>query len=207
VRRQHAAVDEHRARESHAAVPDAMSGRQTAELDRQGVPIVMEQEPGSSGVIVRDHLLRLLAGWPFYSHRSTGSKSDRAMPLAALVEGGAVKLVRGPWNAAFLDEAEVFPFAAHDDQIDSASLALSHLAWMGADDGVPEVLVPGKSYGDDYHGFTGSALGLGGGEWPGTSSHTRRHVAPRSPCRGRVAGQSFTFRRPSGETRAAACSG
>ena len=29
-------------------------------------------------------------------------------------------LVRGAWNAAFLDEAEMFPLGDHDDQLDAA---------------------------------------------------------------------------------------
>jgi hypothetical protein len=36
--------------------------------------------------------------------------------------------VRGPWIKDFLDEAEIFPYGAHDDQVDAASLALAKLA-------------------------------------------------------------------------------
>ena len=31
---------------------------------------------------------------------------------------------------ARLDETEIFPFGAHDDQVDAASLALEKLAWV-----------------------------------------------------------------------------
>jgi predicted phage terminase large subunit-like protein len=102
--------------------------RATAEQDGRLVPIWMEQEPGSAGVAVIDHYLRhVLAGWRFKGVRSTGSKAERAQPLAAQAEGGAVRLVRGPWNKEFLDEAELFPFGAHDDMVDAASLALAKL--------------------------------------------------------------------------------
>jgi predicted phage terminase large subunit-like protein len=97
--------------------------RQTAEADGSKVRIVMEQEPGSAGVAVIDHYLRLLNGFRFSGVRSTGSKADRALPLAAQAEGGTVKLLRGPWNRDFLDEIELFPFGTHDDQVDAASLA------------------------------------------------------------------------------------
>ncbi len=100
----------------------------TAVQDGRGVAICMEQEPGSSGKTVTDFYLRLLCGFNFYGVHSTGSKADRAGPLAAQAEGGAVKLVRGPWNKDFLDEAETFPLGTHDDQIDAASLALQRLA-------------------------------------------------------------------------------
>jgi predicted phage terminase large subunit-like protein len=101
--------------------------RRTAEADGRGVSIWMEQEPGSAGVAVRDHYLRLLAGFDFHGERSTGSKVDRAVPLAAQAEGGTVKLVRGAWNKAFLDEVELFPFGTHDDIVDSTTLAFAHL--------------------------------------------------------------------------------
>jgi predicted phage terminase large subunit-like protein len=103
--------------------------RATAEQDGRGVSIWMEQEPGSSGVAVIDHYLRhVLAGFDFHGERSTGHKADRAQPLAAQAEGGAVKLLRGPWNKDFLDEIEMFPFGPHDDQVDAAAAAFVRLA-------------------------------------------------------------------------------
>jgi predicted phage terminase large subunit-like protein len=102
--------------------------RRTAEADGKSVAIWMEKEPGSSGLAVIAHYLRLLSGWNFHGERSIGSKAERAQPLAAQAEGGLVKLLRGEWNKAFLDEVEVFPFGAHDDQVDAASLALDKLA-------------------------------------------------------------------------------
>jgi phage terminase large subunit-like protein len=82
--------------------------------------------------VVIDHYRRhVLPGFIFYGQRSTGSKADRAQPLAALAEGGAVQLLRGPWNREFLDEIESFPFGGvHDDQVDAASLAASQLNWF-----------------------------------------------------------------------------
>ena len=102
----------------------------TAEQDGRDVAIYMEQEPGSAGVTVISHYLRLLCGFSFHGQRSTGSKADRAQPFAAQAEGGAVKLLRGRWNKDFLDEAEMFPFGTKDDQIDAASLALAKLGWV-----------------------------------------------------------------------------
>jgi predicted phage terminase large subunit-like protein len=103
---------------------------QTAQEDGREVRIIMEQEPGSAGVAVVDHYLRLLQRYDFRGQRSTGSKADRAQPLAAQAEGGAVRLLRGPWNRDFLDEIEAFPFGRHDDQVDTASLALDRLAGL-----------------------------------------------------------------------------
>jgi predicted phage terminase large subunit-like protein len=137
--------------------------RQTAEVDGWETAIWMEQEPGSSGAAVIDHYLRLLAGFAFRGERSTGSKADRAQPLAAQAEGGTVKLLRGPWNKDFLDEAEMFPFGVHDDQIDGATLAFAKLSrsWMGAEvEQGPCVLTAGRG---DLGGWLGPASD--GGVW------------------------------------------
>jgi predicted phage terminase large subunit-like protein len=103
--------------------------RLRAELDGKPVPVIMEQEPGSSGKALADHYLRrVLAGYNFRTVRSTGGKATRALPLAAAAEGGLVRLVRGHWNREFLDEVEAFPQGAHDDQVDATSLAFTSLA-------------------------------------------------------------------------------
>jgi len=103
--------------------------RQTAELDGKAVAIHMEQEPGSAGVALADHYARrVLAGYTFKAERSTGDKGTRAQPLAAAAERGLVKLVAGHWTKDLLDELEVFPYGAHDDQVDACSLGFAKLA-------------------------------------------------------------------------------
>jgi predicted phage terminase large subunit-like protein len=105
--------------------------RQTAVEDGRGVKILMEQEPGSAGVAVIDHYRRtMLSGYNFQGERSTGSKADRAQPVAAQAEGGAVKLLRGAWNRDLLDELEAFPFGTHDDMVDALTLAFQGIAGM-----------------------------------------------------------------------------
>lgn len=102
--------------------------RQTAELDGRAVDVYMEQEPGSSGVNTIDHYRRrILLGFAFRGNKTTGSKEVRANPLSAAAEAGNVKLVRGPWINAFLDEIESFPLGSHDDQVDSTSGAFEML--------------------------------------------------------------------------------
>ena len=105
--------------------------KQTATLDTRRVPIWFEQEPGSSGATVIDTYQRkVLVAYAVYSHKPTGDKATRAGPLASAAEAGNVKLVRGPWNADFLDEIDgVFGGGAdHDDQADAASGAHTVLA-------------------------------------------------------------------------------
>lgn len=103
--------------------------RQTAELDGKNVLIYMEQEPGSSGKSIIDHYTRrILTGFYFKANRPTGDKEIMANPVSSQAEAGNIKLVRGPWINDYLDEATLFPFGAHDDQVDAVSGAFAILS-------------------------------------------------------------------------------
>ena len=102
--------------------------KQTADMDGISTKIRMEQEPGSSGKAIIDHYVKVLVGYDFRGMLSTGSKEVRANPVASQAEAGNMKIIGGPWLAAFLDEAELFPTGSHDDQVDALSGALSALS-------------------------------------------------------------------------------
>lgn len=106
---------------------------QTAYEDGHAVAIRMEQEPGSSGKALLDQYARyVLPGYDFAGIRATGDKVTRARPFAAAVANGNVRLVRAPWLTEWLDEFASFPEAAnHDDQVDSAVGAFTHLTGLG----------------------------------------------------------------------------
>jgi predicted phage terminase large subunit-like protein len=88
----------------------------------------MEQEPGSSGVNTIVLYRRLLAGFEFHSNKTTGSKEIRANGSSSQAEGGNVKLVRGFWNDAFLNELAAFPMkGVHDDQVDAFDGAMEQI--------------------------------------------------------------------------------
>jgi predicted phage terminase large subunit-like protein len=93
----------------------------------------MEMEPGSSGKALVDQYARyVLPGYNFAGIRATGDKVTRARPFAAAVANGNVRVVRGPWLTQWLDELSSFPEACdHDDQVDSAVGAFTHLAGLG----------------------------------------------------------------------------
>ena len=101
---------------------------QTAQLDGRLVSIRMEQEPGASGKSMIDHYARtVLLGLDFDGVPSLREKVLRAGPFSSAAQAGNFKLVNGRWIADFLDEAESFPEAGHDDQIDSVSGAMAAL--------------------------------------------------------------------------------
>lgn len=99
------------------------------------VTIGLEGDPGQAGKAELVYLVQALAGYPIKTARVTKSKELRAAAFSSQWHSGNVKIVRGPWNEAFLSELEGFPVAEKDDQVDSSSGAFNHLA-MGAIPGV-----------------------------------------------------------------------
>lgn len=106
--------------------------KNTATQDGQPVRIVLPQDPGQAGKFQVRILASKLAGFVVSAEAESGSKEDRADPFAAQCEVGNVKLVRGPWNDAFLEELCQFPRGGHDDQVDAASGAFRQLVSLSA---------------------------------------------------------------------------
>lgn len=114
-----------RDRKSPAGVETML--RNTASQDGRQVRIVVPQDPGAAGKSNAAHLIKLLAGYAVKATIESGSKVDRARPVSAQAEAGNIKLVRGPWNEAFLEEVCMFPSGAHDDQVDALSGGFAEL--------------------------------------------------------------------------------
>lgn len=122
--------DVRRVRKSAAGVEALV--KQTAQLDGTGVSIWIEQEPGSAGKSIVSHYQRnVLPQFNVKGDKVTGSKVIRANPLSGAAEAGNVRIVRGSWNKAFLDEIELFPEGNHDDQVDAASGAYNKVGESG----------------------------------------------------------------------------
>lgn len=101
--------------------------KNTATADGKAVRIVIPQDPGAAGKAYAASVVTLLAGWKVKAVIETGSKITRAEAIEAQAEIGNVKLVRGAWNEAFLEEVSMFPNGAHDDQVDAMSGAFAAL--------------------------------------------------------------------------------
>jgi predicted phage terminase large subunit-like protein len=101
--------------------------QQVAQADGQQVRIVVPEDPGSAGKDAALQFIRLFNGYNIKAVRETGSKELRADGLASQVNAGNVALVRGPWNAAFVDELRQFPTGKNDDQVDAAAGAYNEL--------------------------------------------------------------------------------
>ena len=101
---------------------------QTAAIDGSSTQIVIEQEPGASGVnTVYNYVTRVLADYTVRGQRATGSKLERAGPVSSQAEVGNIRLLRGAWLSEFLDELEAFPYGGHDDQVDALSGSVMRL--------------------------------------------------------------------------------
>jgi len=94
------------------------------------------QDPGQAGKHQKVTFLEMLAAYPVFSSTESGDKALRATPIAAQAEGGRVYMVIAPWNAAFLDEAAVFPAGLYKDQVDALSRAYARVVKL------PEIVVP-----------------------------------------------------------------
>jgi predicted phage terminase large subunit-like protein len=104
--------------------------KQTAEIDGIETKIIMEQEPGASGLIAIDHYARdILQGYAFAGLKSTGSKVVRAQPFSAAVENGNVKICKDcQWIEDMLYELVAFQTKGiHDDIVDALSGAFTQL--------------------------------------------------------------------------------
>lgn len=123
-------LDVARFRGAPAAVEDGI--RRTAALDGLDVTIGLPRDPGQAGVHQISYLTARLAGHRVRSSPETGAKETRAMPIASQVEAGNLALLRGDWNAVFLDELSEFPNGSKDDQIDALSRAFAMLTDGGA---------------------------------------------------------------------------
>jgi predicted phage terminase large subunit-like protein len=97
------------------------------EADGQQVAQWLPEDPGQAGKEQAQSYIRSMPGYRISALRMTGSKEDRAHPVAAQFNAGVISVLRGSWNAAFLEELGAFPLGQHDDQVDSLSLAFSQL--------------------------------------------------------------------------------
>jgi predicted phage terminase large subunit-like protein len=100
----------------------------TASQDGQAVTVRMPQDPGAAGKADSETKVKLLKGYPVVVKPISGDKATRARPASAQAEAGNVKLLRGPWNEAFLNEICAFPNGTFDDQLDAFADALNELA-------------------------------------------------------------------------------
>ena len=105
--------------------------KEVAAADGLFTKVVIEQEPGASGVRDVDAWYRELARYDVHADRPSSDKPSRARPLAAAIGNGILEIADGPWRAAFINEAVGFPRGEHDDQVDAVSGAYAQCVDAG----------------------------------------------------------------------------
>lgn len=95
--------------------------------DGRGTHQSIPQDPGSAGKSQKSHLGKELQGYEFSITPESGDKADRAIPVASQWNNGNIKMVRAPWNAAFLAELAFFPRGTFKDQVDALSRAYQRI--------------------------------------------------------------------------------
>jgi predicted phage terminase large subunit-like protein len=107
------------------ASPSAVEKMIQANSQRDGRQTIQDfpQDPGQAGKAQKLAIGKLMHGYTFQFSLESGSKEDRAKPLAAQCEIRNLYLVRAPWNTAFINEASLFPNGQFKDQVDAASRA------------------------------------------------------------------------------------
>lgn len=115
--------DMERFQESPLGVEETIDN--VASQDGQSVTIGIEGDPAQAGKAEAGYHVRRLGnkGFIVYANFVHESKGTRAKPVSAQAEAGNIKLVRGKWNEAFIQEAVNFDGSKEctSDQIDALS--------------------------------------------------------------------------------------
>lgn len=114
----------------------------SAQLDGKLTAIRLPQDPGQAGKDQAKSYTRLLAGYNVAVLPVSGDKITRAEPFAAQVNAGNVRLIRGDWNKAYIDELKLFPLGSNDDQVDGSADAFNHLFNFENQDDAPPSPIP-----------------------------------------------------------------
>lgn len=99
----------------------------TATQDGKHCIVDLPQDPGQAGKDQKRSMVTALLGFDAHATPETGDKEQRANPFAAQAEIGNVRIVKGPWNEAYLDELCKFPRSKYKDQVDASSRAFNRL--------------------------------------------------------------------------------
>lgn len=112
--------------------------RSAARMDGRDVIVRLPEDPGQAGKDQSLAMARMLNGYILSIVRVSGAKETRADPLSGQVNAGNVWIVRGDWNAEFVEELRQFPRGKHDDQVDAVADAYAELCNIPEFDDEPE---------------------------------------------------------------------
>lgn len=98
-----------------------------SEYAKWGAQAVLIEDTAAGQSIIQS--LRRKTALPIVDVKVTASKESRAAAVSPICEAGKVVLPSGAtWSDAWIDEHAAFPMGAHDDMVDTTSMALTRLA-------------------------------------------------------------------------------
>ena len=107
---------------------------ETAKIDanRTGTKTIIwhTQDPASAGLdsALATNRMFTNAGFTASFETVTGDKETNASTFSSQAQGGGVRLVRGGWNEAYIEELVAFPKGTFDDQVDASAGAYKKLS-------------------------------------------------------------------------------
>ena len=88
----------------------------------------LSRNRAAQGLVIDHYARHVLQGRDFRGVRSSGSKAERARPLAAAISNGLVSLrSEALWVRDLTNEMRSFPLGTHDDQVDAMSGSMTAL--------------------------------------------------------------------------------
>lgn len=112
----------------------------TASQDGATVDIDLPLDPGQASKTQIRYLVTHLRAYTVRWSPESGEKEVRAGPVASQARVGNIKLLKGAWNHAFLEEAALFPRGLRKDRIDALSRAYAALLQKKAF--IPSIAAP-----------------------------------------------------------------
>ena len=100
--------------------------KSTAETDGRDVRIRGPKDPG--GKSWAKSFIRMLAGYNVHTELVSKAKETRWDAYSSQVNAGNVLLLRGTWNADYIEELRQAPNGKHDDQLDASADSFEDLA-------------------------------------------------------------------------------
>lgn len=99
----------------------------TAQRDGHGVNISIPQDPAAAGKMLKNAFAKALVGYKTHFSPETGSKINRAIPVAAQSAENLIKVYNGAWVDPYRSEVGMFPNGTYSDQVDATSRGFHYL--------------------------------------------------------------------------------
>ena len=89
--------------------------------------IILPQDPGQAGKDQAESFVKFLAGFDVNTELESGSKIERANPMAAQWQIGNIQVLQADWTKSYLEQMNNFPESKFKDMVDASSKAFNFI--------------------------------------------------------------------------------